>query len=174
MATPWTCRLSSIVVLTALMAGTAVPQAWSEEAAAPAGAPFAETYRLADAELSQLRGGFESFDSGVRVPFGIDVSFQSFKDGQKISSFDVTNQGKGTVHVTSDNINFGPINQTTGPLDTNVSTSVTAAGIVTMIQNTKPNITLQTLQTLKIDITGLQGLLRNSAHSTGRPFSIFH
>jgi hypothetical protein len=174
MATTSTLRLSRIVALTAVMTGIAAPQAWSEEAAATAGAPFAEAYRVADAELGQLRGGFESFDSGVRVPFGVDVSFQSFKDGHRISWFDVTNHDKGTVHVTSDNINFGPINHTTGPLDTNVSTSVTSAGIITMIQNTRPNITLQTLQSLKIDISGLQGLLRNSAHTSGRPLSIFH
>jgi len=174
MATTWTRRLGGIAALATFMAGVAAPHAWSEEAAVPAGAPFAEAYRLADAELGQLRGGFESFDSHVRVPFGVDVSFQSFRDGHRISWFDVTNHDRGTVHVTSDNINFGPINQTTGPLDTNVSTSVTSAGIITMIQNTKPNITLQTLQTLKIDITGLQGLLRASAHTTGRPFTIFH
>jgi hypothetical protein len=173
MATTSTLRLSRIVALTALMAGLAAPQAWSGEAVATAGAPFVETSRLADAELSQLRGGFQSFDSRVMVPFGIDVSFQSFEGGKKISSFELTNHGKGTVHVMSDNINFGPINQTTGPLETNVSTSITSAGIVTMIQNTKPNITLQTLQTLKIDISGLQGLLRNTAHMNNRPPSIF-
>jgi hypothetical protein len=71
----------------------------------------------------------------------------------------------------SDNVNFGPINQVTGPLGTSVSTSVTAGGIVTMVQNTRPNITLQTLQTLNIDISGL---VRSAAQRSGRPFSIFH
>jgi hypothetical protein len=157
------------------LAGVAAPQAWSAAAAAPADAPVAENCRGADAELSRLRGGFMSFDSKVTVPFGIDVLFQSFENGHKISSLDVTNHNQNTtIQVKYDNINFGPINQVTGPLGTSVSTSVTSAGIVTMIQNTRPNMTLQTLQTLKVEISGLQGLLRNVAHTTGHPFTIFH
>jgi hypothetical protein len=188
MATGLRISRSRSFLMAAMVGLVSTAPAWAENAVAPVGAPFAQSRELADAELAQLRGGFESqFDSLVKIPFGLDVQFASMENGQKIASLNVTNHNNPsqTVKVDDNNVKFtfgaGPIPQsaidqvtTTMTTGTNVTTTLTPSGIVTLIQNTRPNITLQTLQTLKVNITGLQGIINTQAHTSARPFSVFH
>lgn len=141
--------------------------------------PFGDAVQVADARLDTMRGGFE-FVSG-KVGFGIDVQFTSLESvngvGQGpanspvVGSFSVSNGLNPSNNVIvngSGNVTIGPVNSTIGSMTTSVTTTLTNSGIVTLIQNTKPNTTLQTQQLLSINTTGLiHGVLI-------RPISIFH
>jgi hypothetical protein len=163
--------------MAALAGFVSTTPAWAADAAAPVPSPFAQSRELADAELAQLRGGFEA-DSKVTVPFGLDLHWSSRLNGKETSSLTLGNGGNPsqTVQVNSQNINFGAINQVTSTMTNGTSdrTFLTNSGIVTVIQNTRPNITLQALQALQINITGLKGIVTNQAHTASRPPTIFH
>jgi hypothetical protein len=153
--------------------------------------PFGDAVKVADASLDTVRGGFDA-GRNVFVPFGIDVNFASFVNGMKVAGVHVTNHGissnaiQGTVNgvnVTVDVPPTGPgpvgpngiVPTTAGNGITNVTTSFGSNGIMTLIQNNRPNITLQTQQVLNVQITGMQNLIRSSVAAgrfNGRGF--FH
>jgi hypothetical protein len=195
MATGLKISRRPVLVIMAMVGFVSTTPAWAEGAAVPApipspqpiadillgrtpvAVPFLRSTELADAELAQLRGGFEA-DSKVTVPFGLDLHWSSRLNGKETSSLTLGNGGNPsqTVQVNSQNINFGAINQVTSTMTNGTSdrTFLTNSGIVTVIQNTRPNITLQALQALQINITGLKGIVTNQAHTASRPPTIFH
>ncbi|HXZ00188.1 MAG TPA: hypothetical protein VEI03_09320 [Stellaceae bacterium] len=152
--------------------------------------PFGDAVQVADARLDTMRGGF-SFSSGETVNFGIDVSFKSKEtlDGVPqghhgiVASFTISNKNSTTGQLDpatpltvslNGNINTGPVSSTIGSGATNVTTTLTNSGIVTVIQNTTPNTTLQTQQILNVQTTGLIQNALKSGTILIRPLTIFH
>jgi hypothetical protein len=121
-------------------------------------APFATSCEVADATLDTMRGGFAK--DGVKVPFGLEVKFDSVANHKNIASFDITNHGDKNQNVQVTENGF-TVTQTGLSSTTNVgpgqavTTNVTGKGVITIVQNAASNTTLQTAQHLTISITGL-------------------
>ena len=184
-------RLFSKRVLTAAAVALAIIVPSSQWANATGDNPFGNAVKVADASLDTVRGGFMG-SHNVFVPFGIDVNFASFINGMKVADVQVTNNGISSkaVQVSSKNLNVTVSVPSTGPGSvppnnpvihrtanglTNITTSFGSNGIMTLIQNNRPNITLQTQQVLNVEITGMQNLIRSSVSASrfnGRGF--FH
>jgi hypothetical protein len=133
--------------------------------------PFETSARVAEARLETLRGGMD-FGNKVTLPFGIAVEYSQHTNGQETASFHLSNHGgKGPVEVSEHNMNVAvPI----AP-GTTVTSALNGSSILTLIQNSRPNLSLQTMQQLNITITGLKGVIQNSANTSqliGRSF--FH
>jgi hypothetical protein len=122
-------------------------------------APFAASFAVADATLDTMRGGFAHKD-GVKVPFGLEVKYESVANNKNIANLDITNHGdkNQNVQVTENGFTVTQTGLTSktnvGPNQT-VTTDVTGKGVITIIQNAASNTTLQTAQHLSISITGL-------------------
>lgn len=131
--------------------------------------PFGTSYKVADATLDTMRGGFAHKD-GVKVPFGLEVKYESVANNKNIASFDVTNHGdkNQNVQVTENGFTVTQTGLTSsasvGPNQT-VTTSVTDKGVITVIQNAASNTTLQTAQHLTVSITGLN--MKDFVRATG-------
>ena len=117
-----------------------------------------------------MRGGFHSKD-GFKVPFGLDVHFNSVANKKDIASLNITNDGdkNHAVRVTENGFTVtqtGNLVSSTnvGPGQM-VTTSVTDRGILTVVQNTSSNTVLQTVQTLNATITGMKDLMRTTARN---------
>lgn len=143
----------SVAAMTLLM--PAIPRAFAADAEE---APFVTSREVADTTLETMRGGFAK--DGVKVPFGLEVKFESVANHKDIASFDITNHGDKNQNVQATENGF-TVTQTglsstanVGPGQT-VTTNVTNKGVVTIIQSSASNSTLQTVQHLTISITGL-------------------
>jgi hypothetical protein len=127
-------------------------------AAEPDESPFATSRELADATLDTMRGGFAK--DGVKVPFGLEVKFDSVANHKNIAGFDITNHGdkNQNVQVTENGFTVTQTGLTStasvGPNQT-VTTNVTNRGVITIVQSAASNTTLQTAQHLTMSITGL-------------------
>jgi hypothetical protein len=122
-------------------------------------APFATSCEVADARLDTMRGGFAHKD-GAKVPFGLEVKFDSVANNKNIASLDITNHGdkNQNVQVTENGFTVTQTGLTSsanvGPNQT-VTTNVTDKGVITIIQSAASNATLQTSQHLTVSITGM-------------------
>ncbi|HEV2549895.1 MAG TPA: hypothetical protein VGU20_21470 [Stellaceae bacterium] len=131
-------------------------------------APFGTAPQVADATLDTMRGGFAK--DGAKVPFGLEVKFESAANHKDIASFDITNHGdkNQNVQVTENGFTVtqtGLSSTTTvGPGQT-VTTNVTNKGVITIIQSNTSNSTLQTAQRLSISITGMN--MKDFVRTTG-------
>jgi hypothetical protein len=133
--------------------------------------PFAKSCEVADAALDTMRGGFHSPKDGIKVPFGLEVHFESVANKKDIANLTITNDGDKNhdVKVTQNGFTVtqtGNLVSTTNiaPGQT-VTTSITGQGILTVIQNTRSNTVLQTVQTLNATITGMKDLMRITARN---------
>lgn len=158
--------------------------------------PFGDAVQVADAQLDTMRGGFEihNFNGfgqhSAMLPFGINVTFQSREtlngvpqgNNGVVASFSVSNKNSTTgqldpntpITVTLNNVNTGSPTSTIGSGATNVSTTLTSSGIVTLIQNTQPNVTLQTQQVITAQTQGMIQNVLKGGHILVHPITIFH
>lgn len=176
MTTEQISRLLSRRILTAAAVAMAILVPSSQWANATDDDPFGNSVKVADAALDNLRGGYET-NTGVFFPAGLFVGLDRTANGRHIAGATITNHmdPHQPVQVSTDNlgipINVGPA----GPGATTIMTTLAPQGIMTVIQNNRPNITLQTQGVLTVKITGMQNLIRTSvpaSHFNGRGF--FH
>jgi len=153
-----TQRMSHRLLAMSVAAAVLFPITPKALAAEPDEAPFATSRELADATLDTMRGGFAK--DGVKVPFGLEVKYESVANHKTIASFDITNHGdkNQNVQVTENGFTITQTGLTStasvGPNQT-VTTNVTHRGVITIVQSAASNTTLQTAQHLTISITGL-------------------
>jgi hypothetical protein len=152
-----------------------LPAAPNASAADAEDAPFAKSYKVADATLDTMRGGFEveqkgifhSHDVGVpppKVNFGLDVTYKSTANGHTVAQFVITNGGNKNNPVTFTETGLGkPDTIAPGQV---VTTSLTNQGVLTVIQNVRSNTTLQTVQSLNATVTGMSDFVRATAHNS--------
>jgi hypothetical protein len=133
--------------------------------------PFAKSCEVADATLENMRGGFHSPRDDVKVPFGLEVHFESVANKKQIADLTITNNGDKNRPVQVTEKGF-TVTQTGNLVATTniapgqmVTTSITGQGILTVIQNTRSNTVLQTVQTLNATITGMKDLMRITARN---------
>ena len=160
-------RLLALSVAAAVLLMPITPRALAAEIVE---APFGTAPQVADATLDTMRGGFDSPKDHVKVPFGLEVKFDSVANHKNIASFDITNHGdkNQNVQVTENGFTVTQTGLTAsaniGPNQT-VTTNVTDKGVITVIQNAASNTTLQTAQHLTISITGLN--MKDFVRATG-------
>jgi hypothetical protein len=163
-----------------------IPAGETASATSASDNPFRDAVQVADAQLDTMRGGFE-FSSGQHVNFGLNVEFTSYERvngvGQGpgsspiVGTFSVSNgldKSNDITVTTTGNVSIGPVGSIIGSNLTKVTTTLTNSGIVTVIQNTNPNTTLQTQQLLSVQT---QGLVHNAIRGGTvliRPITIFH
>ncbi len=160
-------RLSVSVALGALVL---IPTSGADAAMANA-SPFGGAALVPDSALAQMRGGFNH--ANHFIPFGIDLDIHSFANGHEIASMHVDNDG-GNWHVNNQNFNKTiDVTNLAGhdgpPLSTTVTNLLTSSAVITQIQNSQPNATLSTLQTVNIALSGsaLAGFMKDVAsHAT--------
>jgi hypothetical protein len=160
-------RLLAISIAFAALLLPIMPRALAAE---PDEAPFATSCEVADVMLDTMRGGFDVPKDGVKIPFGLDVKFNSVANNKNIASFDITNHGdkNRNVQVTENGFTVTQTglssNANVAPGQT-VTTNVTDKGIITVIQSTASNTVLQTRQNLTVSITGLN--MKDFVRATG-------
>jgi hypothetical protein len=128
--------------------------------------PFAQSREVADAALDTMRGGFDMPKQGVKVPFGLDVHFDVSANGKQTADLDISNGGdkNRSVKVTEKGIGVtNVVAQGPGGQMTTVTTDLTNHGIITIVQNTRSNAAIHTVQTLNATLTGMRDIVRLSA-----------
>ena len=166
----WGVRLSETAVLAALML---LSPDRGANAAMTSPSPFGGGTIVADSALASMRGGFDH--GGQFIPFGLDVTIESFANNHEIASLHIDNGGGGpNGHWTITNDNFNKTIDVTNlagqggaPLSTTVSNLLTSSAIITQIQNSQPNADLSTLQTVNAVLSGggLAGVMKDMTNA---------
>jgi hypothetical protein len=129
--------------------------------------PFGGAALVPDNALAEMRGGFSH--GGQFIPFGLDLDIHSFANGHEIASMHVDNDG-GNWHINNNNFNK-TIDVTSlagsGGGASTVGNFLTSSAIITQIQNSQPNASLSTLQTVNAALSGagLAGLVKDMTNA---------
>ncbi len=142
-------EIKCLAVAFLIASGTLVP------AAQPAAAadPFAGMARVGAAELDQMRGGF--FRGGFHIRFGIEIS--RWINGEPTAHYSFSSDDLSGATPTT--LPGNPLTQVVQVGDGNVAASFDDfSGVMTVIQNTASNTTIQHLSRITIDITRVDAL----------------
>jgi hypothetical protein len=123
--------------------------------------PFANFDTVSDAELAEMRGGFNA--GGLNISFGVDVL--TMIDGVPVIAYSFTDANLpgapvvpgGLQHIVA---NYGLQNIIrVGPGNEIISSFSGFEGVLTVIQNTLDNTLIQHLSTITIDINNFNPAL---------------